>query len=224
MLANLCAGLIMPMPNVEDGYLGELERRQLPCVFVNFDARAMALPVVVVENRNGARLAVEHLLSLGHRRIAFIAGSHHTGQSAERQAAYVEALNHAGIAADPALIVPGRFVQTGGFAATQQLLALADPPTAIFAGNDRQAAGVYRALHERDISVPQAISVIGFDNLPYTELMNPPLTTVHAPRLELGRTAAAMLLRLINGETLEMTRVVLPTEFVERHSCQSPRP
>ena len=109
MLANLCAGLILPMPNVEDGYLGELEQRQLPCVFVNFEARSTRLPVVVVDNRKGARMAVEHLLSLGHRRIAFIAGSHHTGQSGERQAAYVEALNAAGIAADPALIVSGRF-------------------------------------------------------------------------------------------------------------------
>lgn len=70
---------------------------------------------------------------------------------------------------------------------------------------------------------PDDISVIGFDNLHYTELMNPPLTTVHAPCLELGRTAATMLLRLINGEALEMTRVVLPTEFIERRSCQPPR-
>ena len=85
---------------------------------------------------------------------------------------------------------------------------------------DRQAAGVYRALHELDMTVPGDISVIGFDNLPYTEIMNPPLTTVHAPRMELGRTAATMLLRLINGEALDMTRVVLPTEFIERQSCR----
>ncbi|MBW8894558.1 MAG: LacI family DNA-binding transcriptional regulator, partial [Burkholderiales bacterium] len=68
MLANLCAGLILPMPNVEDGYLADLEKRQLPCVFVNFEARTVGLPVVVAENRKGARAAVEHLLSLGHRR------------------------------------------------------------------------------------------------------------------------------------------------------------
>ena len=68
--------------------------------------------------------------------------------------------------------------------------------------------------------MPGDISVIGFDNLPYTEIMNPPLTTVHAPRMELGRTAATMLLRLINREALDMTRVVLPTEFIERQSCR----
>jgi len=70
------------------------------------------------------------------------------------------------------------------------------------------------------LTVPGDMSVIGFDNLPYTEIMNPPLTTVHAPRLELGRTAATMLLHLINGEALELKRVVLPTEFIERQSCQ----
>jgi DNA-binding LacI/PurR family transcriptional regulator len=75
-------------------------------------------------------------------------------------------------------------------------------------------------LHEAGKTVPDDMSVIGFDNLPYTELMNPPLTTVHAPRLELGRAAATMLLRLINGEPLEMTRVVLPTHFIERQSCR----
>jgi DNA-binding LacI/PurR family transcriptional regulator len=100
------------------------------------------------------------------------------------------------------------------------LLALPEPPTAIFAGNDRQAAGAYRALHEAGMTVPGDMSVIGFDNLPFTELLSPPLTTIHAPRLELGRTAAAMLLRLINGEPMEMPRVVLPTQFIERQSCR----
>jgi DNA-binding LacI/PurR family transcriptional regulator len=106
--------------------------------------------------------------------------------------------------------------------ATMALLDLAEPPTAIFAGNDRQAAGVYRALHERSLGVPHQMSVVGFDNLPYTEIMNPPLTTIHAPRLELGRTAATMLLHLISGEQLEMPRMVLPTHLVERQSCRSP--
>jgi LacI family transcriptional regulator len=114
----------------------------------------------------------------------------------------------------------GYFNEIDGYNATKALLALPEPPTAIFAGNDRQAVGVYRALHEAGITVPGDISVIGFDNLPFTELLSPPLTTIHAPRLELGRTAAAMLLRLIKEETIEMPRVVLPTQFIERQSCR----
>lgn len=119
MLARLCAGLILPMPNVEDRYLAELERQHLPCVLVNFVARPVNLPVVALENHRGVRTAMAHLLSLGHRRIAFIAGSRYTGQSAERESAYVEALRDAGIPHDPALVVPGFFNQTGGFAVTR---------------------------------------------------------------------------------------------------------
>ena len=218
MLANLCAGLILPMPNVEDGYLAELEKRQLPCVFVNFDARAMGLPIVVVENRKGARLAVEHLLSLGHRRIAFIAGSHHTGQSAERQAAYVEALNQAGIPADPALIVPGRFVQTGGYAATQQLLALPEPPTAIFAANDEMAFGAIDAIHSKGLRVPDDISVVGFDDIATSSHIHPPLTTIRQPLDELSACTVNELVALIEGRGVEAKRIPIALELVVRKS------
>lgn len=218
MLANLCAGLIMPMPNVEDGYLAELEKRQVPCVFVNFDARPMALPVVAIENRKGARLAVEHLLSLGHRRIAFIAGSHQTGQSAERQAAYVETLNAAGIAADPTLIVPGFFVQTGGYAAAEKLLALPEPPTAIFAANDEMAFGAIDAAHSKGLSVPEDLSVVGFDDIAISSHIHPPLTTMRQPLRELSATAVSELMALIEGKGVEATKVALPLELVIRQS------
>ncbi|WP_082567901.1 LacI family DNA-binding transcriptional regulator [Pelomonas sp. Root1217] len=218
MLANLCAGLILPMPNVEDAYLGDLEHRQLPCVFVNFDARAMELPVVVVENRKGARTAVEHLLSLGHRRIAFIAGSHYTGQSTERQAAYVEALNAAGIAADPALIVPGRFVQTGGYAATLQLLTLPEPPTAIFAANDEMAFGAIDAIHSKGLRVPEDISVVGFDDIAISSHIHPPLTTMRQPLVELSACAVRELVALIEGQGVAARKIALPLELVVRKS------
>lgn len=218
MLANLCAGLILPMPNVEDGYLGELEQRQLPCVFVNFEARSTKLPVVVVENRQGACTAVEHLLSLGHRRIAFIAGSHHTGQSAERQAAYVEALNAAGIAADPALIVSGRFVQTGGHSATLQLLSLPDPPTAIFAANDEMAFGAIDAIHSKGLRVPGDISVVGFDDIAISSHIHPPLTTMRQPLAELSACAVRELLALIEGQSQEAKKIALPLELIVRKS------
>jgi LacI family transcriptional regulator len=218
MLANLCAGLILPMPNVEDGYLAELEHRQLPCVFVNFDARAVAAPLVVVENRKGARLAVEHLLSLGHRRIAFIAGSHYTGQSMERQAAYVETLNAAGIAADPALIVTGRFVQTGGYAATLQLLSLPQPPTAIFAANDEMAFGAIDAIHSQGLRVPDDISVIGFDDIATSSHIHPPLTTMRQPLAELSACAVRELVALIEGHEHAAKKIALPLELVVRQS------
>lgn len=218
MLANLCAGLILPMPNVEDGYLAVLEKRQLPCVFVNFDARDMALPVVGIRNRDGARLAVEHLLSLGHRRIAFIAGSHQTGQSAERQAAYVQALEDAGIEVDPALIVSGLFRQTGGFAATEALLALPQPPTAIFAANDEMAFGAIDAIHSKGLRVPEDISVVGFDDIGTSSHIHPPLTTMRQPLAELSASAVGELMALIEGHGVEARKLTLPLQLIVRQS------
>ena len=218
MLANLCAGLILPMPNVEDDYLAVLEKRQVPCVFVNFDARDMALPVVGIQNRDGARLAVEHLLSLGHRRIAFIAGSHQTGQSAERQAAYVQALEDAGIEVDPALIVSGLFRQTGGFAATEALLALPQPPTAIFAANDEMAFGAIDAIHSKGLRVPEDISVVGFDDIGTSSHIHPPLTTMRQPLAELSASAVGELMALIEGHGVEARKLTLPLQLIVRQS------
>ena len=165
-------------------------------------------------------MATNHLIKLGHRRIAYIGKTAPARDAIERIAGYRAALDAANLPIDPQLQCDGSFTEADGYTATRTLLGLPEPPTAIFAGNDRQAAGAYRALHELGMSVPDHVSVIGFDNLPFTELLSPPLTTVHAPRLELGRTAATMLLRLINGEALEMSRVVLPTQFIERQSCR----
>lgn len=218
MLSKLCDGLVLLMPNAEDGYLEVLEKSQQPCVFVNFDARPMSLPVVALENRRGARAAVEHLLSLGHRRIGFIAGTHQTGQSAERQAGYAEALAAAGIAADPALIVPGFFVQTGGHAAAEQLLALPDPPSAIFAANDEMAFGAIDAIHSKGLRVPDQVSVIGFDDIATSSYVYPPLTTMRQPLAELSACATGELVALIEGRDVKEKKIAFPLELVVRQS------
>ncbi|HEY9107183.1 MAG TPA: LacI family DNA-binding transcriptional regulator [Roseateles sp.] len=218
MLAQLCAGLILPMPNGEDRYLAELEKQHLPCVFVNFVARAVNVPVVAMENQQGARAVMTHLLSLGHRRIAFIAGSPYTGQSAEREAAYVDALREAGIPHDPALVVPGAFIQTGGYAATERLLALPSPPTAIFAANDEMAFGAIDAIHSRGMRVPEHISVAGFDDIPTSSYVHPPLTTVRQPLEAICARAVHELLELIEGREVEPRRISFPLELVVRQS------
>ncbi|UGQ49145.1 LacI family DNA-binding transcriptional regulator [Massilia endophytica] len=218
MLSKLCDGLLLLMPNVEDGYLDVVEKQRLPCVFVSFDAREVKLPVVAVENRIGARQAVEHLLSLGHRRIAFIAGTQGTGQSAEREKGYLEALANAGIASDPALMVPGRFIQTGGYAAAEQLLALPEPPTAIFAANDEMAFGAIDAIHSKGLHVPEDLSVIGFDDIPTSSYVFPPLTTMRQPMTELSACAVAELVALIQGREVAAKKIAFPMELVVRGS------
>lgn len=218
MLGKLCDGLLLLMPHREDGFLAVAERRRLPCVFVNFEARAMQLPVVSVENRKGARQAVEHLLGLGHRRIAFIAGTNGTGQSGEREAGYLEALSAAGIAHDPALIVGGAFMHTGGYAAAEQLLALPYPPTAIFAANDEMAFGAIDAIHSKGLSVPKNVSVIGFDDISTSSHVFPPLTTMRQPLADLCASAVGELVSLIGGAEVEAKKITFPMELVVRGS------
>ena len=212
-------GILLVLPS--DEAIEHLARSGLPFVLIhNRGGLRSTLPSVTITSWEGGFAATTHLIRLGHQRIAYIGKNAPSRDAIERIAGYRAALDAANLPINPQLQCEGAFTEADGYAATRTLLKLPEPPTAIFAGNDRQAAGVYRALHELGMTVPEKMSIIGFDNLPYTELMNPPLTTVHVPRLELGRIAATMLLHLINEEALEMTRMVLPTEFIERQSCQ----
>jgi len=213
-------GILLVLPSEEA--IERLEHSGLPFVLIhNQGGLPMTIPSVRITSWEGGFVATSHLIKLGHRRIAYIGKTAKAIEAIERLAGYRAALDSANVPIDPQLQCDGDFTENDGYIATKALLELPEPPTAIFAGNDRQAAGVYRALHDLGLTVPGDVSVIGFDNLLYTEIMNPPLTTVHAPRLELGRTAATMLLHLINEEPLEMTRVILPTHFVERQSCRA---
>jgi LacI family transcriptional regulator len=170
----------------------------------------------------GGLLATEYLLGLGHQRIGTITGipSHLTSRA--RLAGYQAALASKGIAFDTDLVLPGDFHHESGYTQTCALLALPLPPTAIFAASDLQATGVYQALYEKGLNVPKDISVIGFDDIPTAERMSPPLTTIRQPLKEMGRMAAQMLLRMIEGETLESKRVELATSLVLRESCAPP--
>jgi LacI family transcriptional regulator len=218
MLSQLCAGLVLLLPNAADGYLAVVERQSLPCVFVGFDARPVNLPVVVVENRAGARTAVEHLLSLGHRRIAFIGGTAGTGQGAERLKGYHDALRAAGVTADPALAVDGNFSQTGGYAAAEKLLSLDTPPTAIFAANDETGFGAIDAIHSRGLKVPDDISVIGFDDISTSSFVHPPLTTMRQPNADMAARAVNELLAQIQGGEKQAQRIGFPMNLVLRSS------
>ncbi|WP_306395462.1 LacI family DNA-binding transcriptional regulator [Telluria beijingensis] len=217
-LGKLCDGLLLLLPTSDDRFLDVVERQQLNCALVFFDARQLALPTIVLENRAGARTAVEHLLGLGHRRIAFIAGTKRTGQSAERERGYAEALAAAGIAVDPALVVDGAFNQPGGFAATLRLLALATPPTAIFAANDEMAFGAIDAIASRGLKVPADISVVGFDDVSTASHVFPRLTTMHQPYQALAARAVHEVVEMIEGRPPAAARIAFATELVVRDS------
>lgn len=224
LLAGLCDGLLMLLPNREDPFLDVLERERSNAVLVGFAAREIGLPVVLVDNYGAGRMAVEHLVALGHRRIAFVQGSHATGQSGERERGYADALRAAGIASDPALVVAGDFNPASTRLATEALLALAEPPTAIFTANDGMAMTVLEVLRERALAVPDDVSVIGFDDMPLASYAQPALTTVRPPAREIAVRAVHTLARMIESGRFESERVAFPAELVVRQSTGPVRP
>jgi LacI family transcriptional regulator len=213
--------LVLPDENLAD--LEGLRSHGIPVALVDDRGESSAdVPSVGATNFAGGFAAMEHLLSLGHRRIAVVGGPPYRSTRA-RIAGCRTALQEAGVMPDPLLERPGAFVQETGYEAAMALLRLPEPPTAIFAGSDLQAMGVYRALYELGLRVPDDVSVVGFDDIPLASLLTPALTTVRQPVREMGALATRMLLRIIAGETLESTRVELATSLVVRESSAPPR-
>jgi DNA-binding LacI/PurR family transcriptional regulator len=213
-------GAILVLAQGQSRRLDELRRHKIPFVVVDHRGDlGTDVPSVGATNWLGGRAATEHLISLGHRRIAVISGDATLRCSKDRIAGYRAALEDAGIPIDPALTRPGNFSQKSGYEQTCELLELAEPPTAIFAGSDMQAMGVYSALRARGLSMPASMSVVGFDDVPIASIVTPALTTVRQPLIEMGRVATTMLLRMIAGEPLDSIRVELTTTLLERESC-----
>jgi LacI family transcriptional regulator len=208
----LVDGLVLPPDRI-----ARFVRDGLPIVCLDRDVDSASVPLVQVDNRLGARKATEHLLSLGHRRIAHVAGSPELGISQERLGGYRDALAAAGIEPDPGLVAAGSFTEEGGHAATRALLAAAEP-TALFAANDLSAIGALSAIAEAGLEVPGDVSVVGFDDLRLSRFTTPPLTTIHQPGLEIARRATALLLDLAAGREPERRRYVLEPELVVRAS------
>jgi LacI family transcriptional regulator len=216
-------GAILVLAQGQSDRVRSLRRRRTPFVVVDHEGElGPDIPSVGATNWAGARSATEYLLSLGHRRIAFIGGSPTLGCAQERASGYREAMQAEGIEPDPDLIRPGTFRHESGYEQTMALLDMPSPPTAIFAGNDTTAFGCYSALRARGARVPDAISVVGFDDVLVAPLVIPPLTTVRQPLADMGRFAVAMLLRQIEGLPLDALRVELATSLVVRESCAPP--
>lgn len=175
-------------------------------------------PKVRLDNRAAARCLTEHLLALGHRRIALIKGPEDSPLTLERLAGYQEALTQAGIALDPGLLHEGDFTLAAGAAAARALLALPDRPTALFCCSDEMAIGALQILQRSGLRVPEDISLAGFDDIAFAAYTEPPLTTIAQPAEAFGQRAVAMLLEVLNGGTPAAREVVLPFELKVRGS------
>ncbi len=167
-------------------------------------------------------VATRHLLDLGHRRIAMLGGNSRWPFCRARMDGFRAAMDAAGVPVDPELVRIGPLYVEGGLSDGAALLRRPDPPTAVLTTNDLQAHGVYEAARQAGVRIPEDLSVVGFDDLPFTKWAGPPMTTMRQPLVRMGATAARMILALGNGETLPEQRVVLSTELVLRQSTASP--
>lgn len=217
--ARRSAGLILVVSELSDEQISRLTARRIPFVVVDPAGEpADGVPSVGATNWNGGLAATRHLLELGHTRIGMIGGPSRMLCSRARVDGYRAALETAGLEVDPELIRWGTFHVEAGFEHGQALLELDDPPTAIFAGSDLQAFGVYEAARVLGVEIPTQLSVIGFDDLPMARWVGPPLTTIRQPLTEMAATAA----RLALGQSSDQ-RVELATTLVVRQSTRDIR-
>ncbi len=210
-------GIIVLTGGLSDQAL-QLCARTLPVVVTGRALKAPGLYSLLFDDFGGGRLATQHLIELGHRQIAFIAGDNAHPDSIKRHAGYRAALEAAGISYDPALVVSGAYTEDSGLEAVENLLAAGQKFTALFAANDQMAVGASLGLYRRSIGVPQHISVIGFDDAQFSAYTHPPLSTIHQPMLELGRLAAQALLQLLAGQ--KPTAKVPAPRLVARESTR----
>lgn len=213
-------GVIVSGPRIDDPALSRLVADGFPIVLQG-SLPGLASPSVDVDNAAGARLAVEHLIELGHRRIGAITNAPlaYTAAS-ERLEGYRAALRSAGMDFDERLVVEAEFDAASGHRAMTSLLERA-PVTAVFVASDVVALGAFAALHEAGLRCPDDVSIVGFDDIPLAAFFDPPLTTVRIPAHDLGLAAGSALLDRIAGRPVP-ARTLLPTELVVRSSTAPP--
>jgi len=215
-------GVIIAPYDSDAGKLDTLRRRNIPTVIVDRRIEGWDVDSVLGDSLAGARALVQHLIGLGHRRIALISGPALTSTAEDRVAGYCLALAEAGIPLDTRLIRRGEYRATSGAELTCQLLDEGLNPTAIFAGNNTIALGVIQALVKRQVRIPQDMALVSFDDLPNTSQLFPFLTVMAQPAYDLGVNAAQLLLsRLSSDGSLRPRHVVLPPRLIVRHSCGS---
>ena len=191
---------------------------EVPVVAVDPHTGPADMPTVDADNVGGAVAATEHLLALGHRRIALLGGREDLESARLREHGFRQAMAAAGVPVDPDLVRVGGYRPETASAPARELLARADRPTAVFAANDISAIRTIEVAHELGLRVPEDVSVVGFDNVPESVLCSPSLTTVAQPLHDIGVTALRMLVELLAGREPEPAHVRLPTSMVTRDS------
>ncbi|HEV7588075.1 MAG TPA: LacI family DNA-binding transcriptional regulator [Longimicrobium sp.] len=213
-------GLVVMSPHIDVAVLAANLPESLPAVMLNTPQSTSEFDTLSVDNFGGARAMVGHLAGHGHQRIAMVRGPQPNHDAEERLRGYRTALVDAGITPDAALEAEGDFTEESGYRAVRRLLELRRPPTAIFAANDSTAIGAMSALREAGVSVPSAMAVAGFDDIPISRYLTPALSSVRVSINDLGARAMEQLVRAVEEQNRhERVHQTLPTTLVIRDSC-----
>jgi len=222
VVAQRVDGVIIAPYDSDIQNLAKLRQRNIPTVIIDRRIEGWDVDSVYGDSLSGAKALVQHLIGLGHKRIAMLSGPANTSTAEDRVAGYCLALAEAGIPLDPCLIKQGEYRITSGEEMTRQVLDEGLNPTAVFAANNAIAVGVIQALGQRGLHIPQDIALVCFDDLPNVSRLFPFLTVAVQPAYDMGVNAAQLLLsRLDSGVSLLPRHVVLPTRLIIRYSCGS---
>jgi LacI family transcriptional regulator len=216
------AGVALMTSELDKSLIEELARRDVPVVFLDIGSAGVRMSNIIVDYETGIGEAINHLHWLGHRKIAYIGGPNRLRSAAKRLKAFRDAIVYHLPDAQPVAIYEGDFRLEGGRRVARDRLNLSELPTAVVVANDMMALGVMQECHERGLHVPDDISIVGFDDIAFAALSNPPLTTVCLPRVELGRRAVEALMATIEHPDQQGVEINIPTYLVLRDSTAPP--
>ena len=223
MLERKVDGVAIMTSEMDLGLIKELARRGVPLVFMDVGRVGPRMSHVLVDYANGIRQAVDHVVALGHRRVAFLTGPLDLHSARTRRQAFLDGMRMHGLRVEPKLVREATHTAEGGQRAMAALLRAGKAPTAVVCSNDWTAIGALHAIDAAGLRVPADISVVGFDDIPLASYMSPPLTSVRMSARDVGSTAFDALLPLVNGERLEGDVYQVPTKLVVRASTARPR-
>jgi LacI family transcriptional regulator len=223
MLERKVDGVAMMTSEMDAGLIKELSKRNVPIVFMDVGQMGPRMSHVSIDYGNGVRQAVDHVVQLGHKHVAFITGPLELHSARTRRQAFVDGLRHHGVPLDRKLIREGTHTAEGGEKAMKELLKLSRLPTAVVCSNDWTAIGALHAIHAAGLRVPEDISLVGFDDIPLSSYITPSLTTVRMSARDVGSTAFQALFSLIGEGHVEGDVYQIPTRLVVRESTAKPR-
>jgi LacI family transcriptional regulator/LacI family repressor for deo operon, udp, cdd, tsx, nupC, and nupG len=221
LLSEKVAGLIIAPTIGNKEYLKKV-KQTIPFVTVDRDISEIDVDSVLVDNEEGAYLAVKRFADLGHKRIGIICGIKGITTTKERLNGYKKALREYGIPVKEELIFYGNSKENGGVKGIQHLLGLEESPSAIFSTNNLMTLGIYEELYRQDVQVPEDVAIIGFDDMSWATALNPALTAVRQPSYDLGTSAVELLLKRLAEPNRPISNLMLKSELIIRQSCGNP--